>query len=477
LINGSIVSIPITKESTMETLTQSQHRDHTTAAFDPTLGTIANASTSRSATGTSLQDAALETELNRALAPDEQQAVRSSDDHDHAPPTFGNFVLHADLNTVANPRSLNAKAIVRETSFLDNLGTRGDYINPRGGNNTVIGSGDDDVIRAVGRGFNTITTGTGRDSIILGKETTNRIFDFNPASDRFVLSGINPKNVIIAQGKNPGKGGLEQPLDSVNNALIIDKKTNHILAALPFVKAADLNESHFAINTREANQSVRNLKDMGFKNQRGNGQVTGTLGHDRLIGGAGDDFIYVGNDGFTFNTATGTGPAEFPFPNPSPGTSSVNLALNNGNLTLTGTYKDFDGLPLFSQGETTIDPNATILNGSDPVSLINGFLKVQQDSEGNPLSGTHLHFSPSGDSRGSFADATVVRFLSNTVIDNKSGTISGDFDLTPVEQAALLAGNFYINMHSNIDGDGDGQAGYPTGENRLNLNQNVVQFV
>ena len=31
------------------------------------------------------------------------------------------------------------------------------------------------------------------------------------------------KDIIIAQGKNPGKGGLEQPLDSVNNALIIDK--------------------------------------------------------------------------------------------------------------------------------------------------------------------------------------------------------------------------------------------------------------
>ena len=85
---------------------------------------------------------------------------------------------------------------------------------------------------------------------------------------------------MIAQGKNPGKGGLDQPFDSVNNTLIIDKKSGHLLAALTFTKASDVNESHFLTNTPEANQSLNNLKELGFKNQRGNGQLNGTQGHD-----------------------------------------------------------------------------------------------------------------------------------------------------------------------------------------------------
>ena len=150
--------------------------------------------------------------------------------------------------------------------------------------------------------------------------------------------------------------------------------------------------------------------------------------------------------------------------------------MKDGVLKVNGTYKDFDAFPLFSQGETTIDPNAKILNGSDPVSLVNNFLKVPKDVEGNPLSGTHFHFSPSGDNRGNFADATVVRFLTNTPTDAKSGTISGEFELTPTEQAAFLAGDLYANLHTNIDGDGDGRAGFPTGENRINFNKDVIQF-
>ena len=98
--------------------------------------------------------------------------------------------------------------------------------------------------------------------------------------------------------------------------------------------------------------------------------------------------------------------------------------------------------------------------------------------EGNPLSGTHLHFSPSGDERGNFADAAVLRYLTvtPTVADATAGKLSGTFHLKPEEQAALLAGNLYANEHTNIDLDGDGKAGFPTGENRLNFNHNVVQF-
>jgi RTX calcium-binding nonapeptide repeat (4 copies) len=344
--------------------------------------------------GSSVEATNLEKSLNEALAPDERQTLATTpDDHDHNP-TVGNFQLHIELDQVASARGLNVKQLVRDTSFRDNLGAKGDYLNPKGGNNVVIGSGDSDVIRGSGGGFNTITTGTGKDTVILGRETTNRVLDFDPANDRFVLSGLNPKNIIIAQGKNPGKGGLEQPLDSVNNALIIDKKTEHILATLPFVKASDLSEKNFARNSIEANRSLANLKDMGFKNQRGDGKLTGTQGHDRLIGGGGDDFLYVGDDGFKTVTAKGTGPAEFPFATDSPGTTELSTELKNGVLKVNGTYQNFDAFPLFSQGETTIDPKAKILNGSDPVSLVNNFLSVPKDVEGNPLSGTHLPLVP-----------------------------------------------------------------------------------
>jgi hypothetical protein len=443
------------------------------------LSSPAASTSATTSTGSSVRSSDLDAALNQLLPADEKAATPpvAPDDHDHAPPING-FEVHVDLTKVSGARGLDVKKLTRLTTFKDSFGTKGDYINPGAGNNTVIGSGDSDVIRAKGRGLNTITTGTGKDSIILGRETTNRIFDFDPANDRFVLSGINPKDIIIAQGTNPGKGGLAQPTDSVSNALVIDKSTSHILATLSFVKSGELTEANFVRSSADAERSLRDLRNQGFATKRGQGQVTGTQRHERLIGSAGDDFIYVGDDGFKFNPARAeSGASEFPFPNDSPGSTEVSVDLKGGVLRINGNYQNFDGSPLFSQGETAIDPNATILNGSDPVALINGFLRVPQDKEGNAISGTHLHLSPGGDNRGNFADATVIRYFTNTPTDAKSGTISGEFELAPDEQAALLAGNFYINLHTNVDSDGDGKAGFPTGENRVNLNRGVVQFV
>jgi hypothetical protein len=459
--------------------------DHNTTTTTTPIGADAsvsplnpNADLAIPSKGASTAATELEKSLNQALPADEQQRVTAvPDDHDHAPTGGGKFETHIDLAQVDGVRNLNGRQVVRETSFRDNLGARGDVLNPKGGTNVVIGSGDSDVIRGTGRGFNTITTGSGKDSIILGQETTNRIMDFDAANDRFVLSGLNPNNIVIGQGKNPGKGGIGQPLDSNGNALVIDKTTGHILASLPFVKASELSEKNFARNSFEANQSLRNLEQEGFKTQRGSGKITGTQGRDRLIGSDGNDFLYVGDDGFKFNTAKGSGQTEFPFRvDDTSGTSEAQLELKNGVLKVNGTYKDFDGAPLFSQGENAIAPNAKILNGSDPIALINNFLKVPKDVEGNNISGTHMHFSPSGDARGNFADATVVRYFKNTPKDGKSGTFSGEFKLSAEEQAALLGGNMYINIHTNIDVDGDGKAGYPTGENRLSLNKDVVTF-
>lgn len=361
-------------------------------------------------------------------------------------------------------------------------GNLGDILDPGSGKNTVIGSGKSDIIFADGGGSNTITTGGGTDALVFGQGTTNRVFDFDPGKDKIVLTdGLTLDSIAIAQGKNPGKGGLDQPIDSENNTLITDENSGDILGALTFTKAENISAKNFITVDSSLSDLVKTESEitsrLGFKTQQGNGQINGTLGRDKLVGGGGNDFLYIGDDGFRIGTTKATGPGEFPFPNDSPGTSEATAELKGGVLRINGKYQNFDGAPLFSQDETEIDPNAKILNGSDPKALIDGFLQVQRDAEGNPLSGTHMHFSPSQDSRGNFADATVIRYLQEDPTDAKSGTLSGEFNLNPEEQAAFLAGNFYVNLHTNVDVDGDGKAGFPTGENRLNFNQNVVKLV
>jgi len=221
-----------------------------------------------------------------------------------------------------------------------------------------------------------------------------------------------------------------------------------------------------------AGNSTANLPGMGDDYDTQNG----TNGSDTLIGGDGNDFLFRGDE--TLQTATAAAGEEFPFATSSESTGSVDATLKDGTLTFDGRIDNLDGAPLFSQGETTIDPDAEILNGSDPEALINGFLRVPEDVEGNQISGTHLHFSPSGDDRGDFADATVIRFAENTVTtssDGISSDISGEFELTPEEQAAFTAGNLYLNVHTNEDTNNDGKAGFPTGEARFNFNQEVIK--
>jgi hypothetical protein len=213
----------------------------------------------------------------------------------------------------------------------------------------------------------------------------------------------------------------------------------------------------------DALDKLANTKKFSTTLQAGDGgeQLTGTRGRDRLTGGNGDDFLYVGDDGFRFDTAKGTGPGEFPFPNNSPGLTEMNLELKGGVLKVEGSYKDFEGLPLFSDGATEVAPDAVIPNGADPKALIEGFLRVPNDAEGNPISGFHIHYSAEG-----FADATVERYFTVTPTDEKSGRVTGEFKLEPELQAALLGKTLYGNLHSTK---------HPVGENRVEFN--TVQFV
>jgi hypothetical protein len=452
-----------------------------TVAADLSVSPTGSGNSTTASQGSSVLDSNFQEALDQSvLAPASSTPV---DDHDHgAIGTGGNPAFHISLDAV-DIKSIdltNAQGRPGAAKLARISASNGDFLDPGAGKNTVIGSGASDIFVGKGGGFNTITTGKGRDTIVLGEETTNRIFDFNPNKDTIAIdSSISLDDIVIAQGKNPGKGGLNQPLDSVNNVLIIDKRgEGHILASFTFAKADLLTDKNFVqIQSSLLDQisSTGNFANTLQADDSGT-QLNGTIGRDKLIGGAGDDFLHIGDDGFQFRTARGTGPDEFPFPNTSPGTTKLNAELQDGVLRVNGAYKNFEGAPLFSQGETAIDPTATILNGSDPQALIAGFLKVPNDVEGNPISGTHLHFSPSLDSRGNFADATVLRYFTNTPTDAKSGTITGEFELSPEEQAALLAGNLYVNIHTNVDVDGDGLGGLPTGENRMNFNQNGIRF-
>ena len=395
-----------------------------------------------------------------------------TDDHDHGNAgTAAQF--HASPDDIASSKGVNAAATRLVKDLTRRFGIKGDLLDPGKGNNVVIGAGGNDLIFGDGGGLNTITTGSGADTIVLGDETTNRIFDFNPNRDRFILSNeLDINNIGIVQGKNPGKGGLNQPFDSLNNTLIIDKSDGHILASLTFTKADTITDKNFL---RVGADALDVAKNSTFSNtQEGSGQLNGSQGRDKLVGGDGDDFLAPGDDTFKFRTAKSG--AEFPFANDSPGTTRLNLDLKSGVLRVNGTYKNFDGAPLFSQGETTIDPKAIILNGAQAQPFLDGFLKVPNDVEGNTITGTHLHFSPAEDVRGNFADATVVRYFTNTPTSTKAGTISGEFELTSQEQAALLGGLLYVNTHTNVDLDGDGKGGFLTGENRTNFNKNVVRF-
>ncbi|WP_416673296.1 hypothetical protein [Egbenema bharatensis] len=141
--------------------------------------------------------------------------------------------------------------------------------------------------------------------------------------------------------------------------------------------------------------------------------------------------------------------------------TEMNLELKDGILRVEGSYKDFEGLPLFSDGATEVDPKAVIPNGADPQALIEGFLRVPEDAEGNPLSGFHIHYSAEG-----FADATVERYFTVNPTDEKSGQVTGEFKLEPELQAALLGNVLYGNLHSTI---------HPVGENRVEFN--TAKFV
>ncbi|HEY9643561.1 MAG TPA: hypothetical protein V6C57_23940, partial [Coleofasciculaceae cyanobacterium] len=442
-----------------------QHQDNFSAGavVDPSTNTAASGSNMK---GSSMLDSsfatALDDKLGSALA--SGQAVKAAnakktgvafdeagdkiDAHNHGGSQAGgprrsvsiNGDDHVSLNGLRAAKSYDP-ATTEHTSAFKLLAkarfSQGDLIDTGAGNQDVaIGAKGNDVFFGDQGGKNTFTTGTGQDSIILGKETTNRVFDFDPTKDKLVLgNGLTMNDVTIAQGTNPGKGGVNQPLDSVNNTLVVSKADGHILASLTFVKADKITADNFrTISDNELSRLRSNENIPGFNLMKGAGTITSDQNSNNIKGSSGDDFVRLGGNQVVFkDIVANSGAEEFPFPNPSLGSSKVSVKLDGGKLSLNGNYQNFEAAPLFSQGETKIDPNAIILNGSDPVALVNGFLATPVDAEGNKITGTHVHFSPSGDERGNFADGTIVRFIKNDITSATTGNISGQFSLKPEE--------------------------------------------
>ena len=301
----------------------------------------------------------------RGVAFDEAGDRIDSDGHDHGPgkpDVSHNREVHVALNKLKGGRGFDSDTIEHTSSaklLFRAAATKGDLIDTgAGANDVAIGGKGSDVFAGDQGGTNTFTTGTGQDTIILGKETTNRIFDFDAKQDRLALTnGLTANDVTIVQGTNKTKGGINQPLDSVNNALVVSKADGHILASLTFAKATDLSAANFRTVSDQEMALFRKVENIpGFSLMKGAGTITSDQNSNNIKGSSGDDFVRLGGNQVKFNTlSTSSGQDEFPFPNTSPGSSKIDITLDGGKLSLKGNYQNFDATPLFSQGETKID--------------------------------------------------------------------------------------------------------------------------
>ncbi|NJO43345.1 MAG: calcium-binding protein [Cyanobacteria bacterium CRU_2_1] len=225
--------------------------------------------------------------------------------------SHSNPANHASLTNIANSQSLNVRRVGIERSLKEDVGRRGDLIDSGAGEDNIVGSADKDVILGTGGGLNRISTRRGgADTIILGSETTNLISKISFSEDRLIFaSDIDLSNIILGQGKNSDGAAV----DSSKNALIIDKTSGHILAALQDTSAATLVRAANGGSLRQLDaNALGTLDQVAFNLVQGDGRLTGTRGHDKFVSGDGNDSIDARDD------AAANPPAPAPAPNPAP---------------------------------------------------------------------------------------------------------------------------------------------------------------
>lgn len=206
--------------------------------------------------GSSMHTNQVEASLNQAVSGPNTNAANPSNSGTQS--SDSSSFNHISPKQLKDPKPVNSSSSQTEANLGERLGSNGDLLDPGGGTNTVIASSGNDIILGNGGGFNTITTGNGQDLIVLGRETTNRVFDFNPSQDQFGVADDLRKDLLFGQGQNPTKGGIDQPLDSENNTVIIDRSTDHILASLTFTDAEQISDRNF-LRVEDANlQALQN---------------------------------------------------------------------------------------------------------------------------------------------------------------------------------------------------------------------------
>ncbi|MGG6268202.1 hypothetical protein ACQ4M3_32375 [Leptolyngbya sp. AN03gr2] len=197
-----------------------------------------------------------------------------------------------DTDTITPPqlsdavrKSKSSEEIIK-TLFPRDGAIDGDFLDPKGGNNVVLGSDKNDFIIGNGGGTNTIVSGGGAvDHIVLGKDTTNVILDFNPKADMLVLDDNLKLDDI-------------RSVDVGDSTLIVARKSGHILAALASTQGKELsaNINFSDASVLDAKALDLSLKAVGddkfFANvQQGRTQLTGTEKRDKLVGTNKNDVI------------------------------------------------------------------------------------------------------------------------------------------------------------------------------------------
>jgi hypothetical protein len=221
---------------------------------------------------------------------------QGSDDQASAPPqNNANSELQPISGADEEPKSFtdavkNSKTPedIRKTLFPNGgfEGIDGDFLDPKGGNNIVLGSDNKhDFVFGNGGGFNFIKSGEGIDHIVLGKDTTNFLLDFDAKSDRLVLDD----NVKLTDVGAISFG---------DNTMLIDKTSNSILAALANTKPEDLSADGNFLDGRVLDSDALKLslnafgEDQFFANvKQDNGLLNGTDGRDKLTGGDENDIL------------------------------------------------------------------------------------------------------------------------------------------------------------------------------------------